>query len=182
VSDIPADGRLVIHRETVRVLLIDPAHRVLLFEDSDPGLPSRPTFWITPGGGIDPGESHVEAAVREVAEETGYDLAPAALSGLIASRRVVHGYSDKVVEQGEGFYSARVQPFEIVTDGHTEDEQLSMLGHRWWTVAELRATGERIWPTDLHVVLTAVLSGSSFPVALSAAEESTVPAGAAHRA
>lgn len=159
------------------MLLIDPTDRVLLFEDSDPGLPSRPTFWITPGGGIDPGESAVEAAVREVAEETGYDLAPAALSGPIAFRRVVHGYSDKVVEQGEAFYAARVEPFDVATDGHTEDEQLSMLGHRWWTADELRATTERVWPTELHRLVAAVSAGRPLPVELSADEESSVPAG-----
>lgn len=177
MSDIPVDGRPLIRRETVRVLLIDPTDRVLLFEDSDPGLPSRPTFWITPGGGIDRGESAVEAAVREVAEETGYDLAPAALNGPIAYRRVVHGYSDKVVEQGEAFYSARVDPFDVVTDGHTEDEQLSMLGHRWWTADELRATEERIWPTELHRLVSAVAKGPTDPLEIDASEESTVPAG-----
>lgn len=176
MPDLPLVDRPLIRRETVRVLLIDPTGRVLLFEDSDPGLPSRPTFWITPGGGIDQGESAVEAAAREVAEETGYDLPPNTLRGPIAYRRVVHGYSDKVVEQGEAFYCARVEPFDVVTDGHTEDEQLSMLGHAWWTVDELRTTDERIWPTGLHVVLAAVLDGSSWPVQLSAAEESTVPA------
>jgi 8-oxo-dGTP pyrophosphatase MutT (NUDIX family) len=176
VADIPDDGRPLIRRETVRVLLIDPAVRVLLFEDSDPGLPSRPTFWITPGGGIDPGESPVDAAVREVAEETGLDLAPATLSGPVASRRVKHGYSDKVVEQGEVFYSARVEPFEVVTDGHTEDERLSMIGHRWWTVGELRATAERIWPTELHRLVAAVVEGRSASLEIDASEESIVPA------
>ena len=155
--------------------MIDPANRVLLFEDSDPGLPSRPTFWITPGGGIDPGETPAEAAVREVAEETGHVLEPATLRGPIADRHVVHGYSDKIVEQREIFYLVRVAPFSVVTDGHTEDEQLSMLGHRWWPVTELRMARERIWPTDLHRLASAVVEGRPLPVELSAAEESTVP-------
>lgn len=176
MSEFAADGRPVIRRETVRLLLIEPANRVLLFEDSDPGLPSRPTFWITPGGGIDPGESAEQAAVREVAEETGHLLSPDALRGPIADRRVVHGYSDKIVEQREIFYSAAVVPFTVVTDGHTEDEQLSMLGHRWWKLDELRATTERIWPADLHRLLAAVLDGDRLPITLDAAEESTVSA------
>lgn len=31
--------------------------------------------WVLPGGGIDPGETPEEAAVREAKEETGYDVA-----------------------------------------------------------------------------------------------------------
>ncbi|HEX6335784.1 MAG TPA: NUDIX domain-containing protein [Jiangellaceae bacterium] len=176
MPDVAADGRPVIRRETVRLLLIEPADRVLLFEDSDPGLPSRPRFWITPGGGIDPGESVEQAAVREVAEETGHLLSPDALRGPIADRWVVHGYSDKIVEQREIFYSAAVTPFTVMTDGHTEDERLSMLGHRWWKLDELRSTTERIWPTDLHRLLEAVLAGGPLPVTLDVTEESTVSA------
>jgi hypothetical protein len=67
-------------------------------------------------------------------------------------------------------------PFTVVTDGHTEDEQLSMLGHRWWKLDELRTTAERIWPTDLPRLLEAVLTGGLLPVALDSTEESTVPA------
>lgn len=174
--EFAADGRPVIRRDTVRLLLIEPANKVLLFEDSDPGLPSRPTFWITPGGGIDPGESAEQAAVREVVEETGHLLSPDDLRGPVADRRVVHGYSDKIVDQREIFYTAAVAPFNVVTDGHTEDEQLSMLGHRWWQLDELRTTAERIWPTDLHRLLEAVLTGGPLPMALDSTEESTVPA------
>ena len=42
-------------RETVRVLLLDGAGSILLLHDSDPGIPAA-TWWMTPGGGIDPGE------------------------------------------------------------------------------------------------------------------------------
>jgi hypothetical protein len=45
------------HRETARVLLLDAQNRVFLLQthfDPDVQLPPR---WITPGGGIDPGET-----------------------------------------------------------------------------------------------------------------------------
>ena len=93
-------------RVTVRVIMIDN-DRTLLFEDSDPGVPGT-SWWSTPGGGIDDGESEIHAAIREVAEETGYELGAAELLGPIAKRHVVHGYSDLVIEQDESFFLAMV--------------------------------------------------------------------------
>jgi 8-oxo-dGTP pyrophosphatase MutT (NUDIX family) len=93
-------------RATVRVIMIDN-DRTLLFEDSDPGVPGT-TWWTTPGGGVDEGESEIAAALREVAEETGYQLTQAELFGPIAKRHVVHGYSDLVIEQDESFFLAMV--------------------------------------------------------------------------
>ena len=46
-------------------LILDDAGKVLLQQRSDNG------WWGLPGGGMDPGESFSECAVREVFEETG---------------------------------------------------------------------------------------------------------------
>ncbi len=57
-------------RHAARVVLLDPQARVLLMRYDDP--PPNGTNWSTPGGGLEPGESHHEAALRELAEETGW--------------------------------------------------------------------------------------------------------------
>jgi len=49
----------------VGVIVVDDSGRVLLEKRSDNGM------WGLPGGGIEPGESVCEAALREVREETG---------------------------------------------------------------------------------------------------------------
>ena len=90
-----------------------------------------------------------QAAIREVAEETGYRLSEADLLGPIAIRHVVHGYSDQVIEQDEAFYLAMVQPFEVDISAHTPDEQMTLLQHRWWSHDDLRHTDEWIWPVEL---------------------------------
>src|SRR5689334_5103440 len=113
--------------------------RTLLFEDSDPGIPGT-RWWVTPGGGVDPGETLRETAIREVREETGCVLREDQLLGPIATRHVVHGYSDQVIEQDESFFLAMVDYFEVDTSSHTLDEQTTLLQWKWWTHDELRNT------------------------------------------
>jgi 8-oxo-dGTP pyrophosphatase MutT (NUDIX family) len=171
-------------RSTARVLLIDDRDRILLFADSDPGIPGV-HWWITPGGGIDDGESEVVAAVREVEEETGMQITEADLIGPTMRRTVVHGYSDVVIDQQDVFYACWVPEFEVSTAGHTEDELLTMAGHRWWTRTELATTDEAIWPAvlldlwkDADVRRAAAAAGATGPEAADGGhvEESTVPA------
>ena len=60
-------------RLTSRLVVMDPQGCVLLFLTAAPDS-SGFTRWITPGGGVDPGESHDDAARRELFEETGYQV------------------------------------------------------------------------------------------------------------
>jgi 8-oxo-dGTP pyrophosphatase MutT (NUDIX family) len=147
--------------------------KTLLFEDTDPGIPDV-RWWVTPGGGVDEGETEAQAAVREVAEETGYQLPEADLMGPIATRHVVHGYSDQVIEQDESFYLAMVTPFDVDTSAHTADEKLTMKQYRWWTHDDLRHTNEWIWPQELVEIWSLVGHPELWPVNLGAQEESTV--------
>jgi ADP-ribose pyrophosphatase YjhB (NUDIX family) len=55
------DG-VVIERVAARVVLLDRAGRVLLFRGCDPWQPAAGIWWITPGGGVEPGESLEQAA------------------------------------------------------------------------------------------------------------------------
>ena len=84
-----------------------------------------------------------------MAEETGYVLAEADLVGPLATRYAVHGYSDQVLEQQESFYLVRVAAFEVDISAHTEEEQITLQGHRWWSRSEIEAGGAWIWPAQL---------------------------------
>lgn len=126
-------------------IVVRAGDEILLFEDSDPAY-DHLRWWVTPGGGIDPGETEAEAAVRELAEETGLVVRPDELIGPVARRIAVHGYSDEVLEQAEAFFVVRVPRFEVDISGHTVDEQLTLQSNRWWPIDELQHTTEWIWP------------------------------------
>lgn len=174
--EVPGDPSLRrrVRRATVRVLVLDDRDRILLFQDSDPGAPGS-AWWITPGGGIDDGETEVEAVVRELAEETGLAVDADRVHGPLARRRVAHGYSDQVVEQTDAFYLVNVAAFQVDTSGHTAEEQVTMLASRWWTRHEIATTGDEVWPAALTDLWELSGHPHRWPLVLPDVEESSVP-------
>lgn len=158
---LPPNERPKVTRTAVRVV-VRAADRVLLFEDSDPAY-AEIRWWVTPGGGIDPGETEAEAAVRELWEETGLRVGEADLIGPVSRRVAVHGYSDQILEQGEAFYVVDVDHFDVDISGHTEDEQITLQSHRWWTLDEIRTTQAWIWPRYLLDLLALIDSPRDWP-------------------
>lgn len=163
-------------RSAARVIITD-GYRVLLLADTDPGLPGT-RWWVTPGGGIDAGETALAAAVREVAEETGLVVDPARLLGPVATRTVVHGYSDQVLTQTESFFVLRVaEPFDPDAAGLTPDEQITLDGWAWQPLDDLDGVSEPVWPSNLVALVALSTTPGRWPVDLGRMEESTLPVG-----
>jgi 8-oxo-dGTP pyrophosphatase MutT (NUDIX family) len=135
------------NRLTSRILLFDREGRILLFLTKAPDT-SGHARWLTPGGGVDPGESHADAAVRELFEETG--LTGVALGEPVWAHdfQVVWNAADHDTGHAE-FYTAVVDGFAPSNEHWTPEEHVDVLASRWWTLDELAATDEPIEPPEL---------------------------------
>ncbi len=133
-------------RHAARVVLLDPQDRVLLMRYDDG--PPNGVHWSTPGGGLNAGEDHRGAARRELAEETGWD--DIALLHEIHRCEITMEYENVIVRQAERFFLARTaQPRRQITGVDEMHASDGIAAWRWWTIAELEATSEDVWPSGL---------------------------------
>ncbi|MGC0250800.1 NUDIX hydrolase [Pseudactinotalea sp. Z1748] len=146
-------------RRAARVLLVDEQNRLLLVRGHDVDQPER-TWWFTVGGGIDPGESAREAAVREVREESGLAVSAADLVGPVLTRSAIFDFQREQVRQDEEFFMARIErPGAVRTDGWTAVERSFMDEARWWDLAALARVQVEVFPENLAELTLQLLGG-----------------------
>ncbi|MFF8846994.1 NUDIX hydrolase [Streptomyces sp. NPDC015127] len=141
-------------RKVARVVLLDPEDRILLLHGFEPDDPAD-DWWFTPGGGLEGDESREQAALRELAEETGItevDLGP-----VLWQRHCSFPFAGRRWDQDEWYFLARTTCTDAVPHALTDLERRSVAGLRWWTSAELSAARETVYPTRLAELLRTLL-------------------------
>jgi len=88
--DAPPANSLV---PAASAVVVDDHGRILLHRRRDNDL------WALPGGAMEPGESIGDTAIREVKEETGYDVRPLYVIGVYSDPKHVFAYDDGEVRQ-----------------------------------------------------------------------------------
>jgi 8-oxo-dGTP pyrophosphatase MutT (NUDIX family) len=136
-------------REAARAILLDPDDRVMLLRYDENG-----GFWATPGGSLEPGETHHQAVIRELREELGVrhvDLGPH-----LATRTKDHQVAGRNVRQAEQYYLARVRPENVHPQSAASPDNIQEW--RWWSLAELTATSQTVYPAELTELLRGILA------------------------
>ncbi|MBA3552387.1 MAG: NUDIX domain-containing protein [Actinobacteria bacterium] len=140
-------------RIAARVLLLDSLDRVLLFRyiEEDTGDP----HWTTPGGALEPGETHRAAALRELAEETG--LRQATLGPEIWIREEVFRWGGVMLRQQERYFLARVEGHDLPPELESAHAADRIQEHRWWTLEELEGSTDAMAPRALPTLVRSLL-------------------------
>ncbi|MFJ4230786.1 NUDIX hydrolase [Cellulosimicrobium cellulans] len=100
---------------SVVAIVHDDDGRVLMIHKTDNDR------WALPGGGHEPGESIADTVVREVKEETGYDVAVVTIPGTYTNPRQVMACDDgEVRQQFSVAFRARVVGGEKRTNSESD--------------------------------------------------------------
>ena len=141
-------------RQAGRVIVLDPLDRVLLFRYDDG--PPNGRHWSTPGGGLNEGESFAAGALRELTEETGWT--DVVLGDEVHAHEITMRYGPRIIRQQERFFLARVStPGRGVVDVGGMHACDGIAAWRWWSLPDIEASTEAIWPQALASLILTVI-------------------------
>lgn len=146
-------------RRAAKVLVVDERQRVLLFCGIDRTRPDVAPWWFAVGGALEAGEDPASAAVRELFEETGLRISHPGPE--IMTRRFAWDFEGSAYDQEETYFLVRTSEFVPSAAGWSDTERATMVSHRWWSIDELRATTETVYPEGLADLLQQLLRDDS---------------------
>jgi 8-oxo-dGTP pyrophosphatase MutT (NUDIX family) len=149
-----------ISRRAARVLPVDSQGRVLLLLGRAL-LRRRERFWMSAGGGVERGESLAQAAARELREEAGIRLDPAALGTPVGTSVIEFTtFGLLPVTQHQTYFAVAVDDTGVTFDGQGILERLTITGYEWLTAEGAVRRPERLSDSELprlmRVAVTAV--------------------------
>ena len=143
----------MIQRKAIRAVIMTPDHRVLLMKVQEPVTGFQ--VWLTPGGGLEPGESDEEGLRREIAEETG--ARDFRLGQPIWTRKCEFSWNGRIHSQHEVYYLVQADYFVPVMDVEAAPGEASAFREfHWWTIDAIARSEETFAPRNLHCLLESI--------------------------
>lgn len=145
-------------RKSSRAIVLNKQNQIFLFRYTFDFFAEEEFIWITPGGGLDEGESFEEALKRELFEELGMKLTEPA--PFVFYRTPLYELKNgEKVRSEERFYLVRLDETVFSCTGWTESEKKRMTAEKWWSIEEIRQSEEKFFSNDVVEILERISRG-----------------------
>lgn len=151
-------------KKSIKVLLLNDKNEILLMCADDPKTVSADgkyygRFWFPIGGGIEEGESIVDAAIRELYEETGlrkeeFELGPVVWFGEFDLTLV-----GILTRMKETFIVAKAKRTNVSLTKLDDWEKKVVKGIAWFSLEEIKNSLDVIFPVLLGEYLPDIIAG-----------------------
>ena len=122
-------------------------------------------FWLSVGGALERGETLVQAAARELHEETGLSVDPAGLGAPIGTSLIEFtSFGVLPVTQHQTYFAVAAPGATVSLHGLGAVERLTIAGHAWLSADDLAARAEPVSDPELPRLMRAAVA-AAYPAA-----------------
>ena len=151
-------------RESLKILLLNPAQELLLICYDDPattsvGKKSKGRFWTPVGGKIEEGEDLHAAAYREIYEETGIAKEDITLGPIVWYGDFKLNLSGVTTHLTQQFMVGHTSTSDLTLAYLTTEEKDVVKELKWVSLPEIRTFPEIIYPVVLRDHIAAIMQG-----------------------
>ncbi len=173
-------------RHSVKILLFNQNQELLLLCADDPQITNVDgkyygKFWFTPGGEIEPVETLLQAAIRELNEETGFKDTDVIFGPVVWFGEFELKLKGILTQLKQKFMVAHLKPQidckTITLKNLTQREKKMIQKHQWFSIEQIYNSTEPIFPVVLKDHLPAILEGRypEEPFEIDCAKQPTPP-------
>jgi len=141
-------GKRMRKRNSSRAVMLNTKNEIFLIRYFFDYFKDKNTVWLTPGGGLEDGETYEEALKREVFEETGVRLDGKYRYLFFRDRIYTLSDGEKVLGH-EQYYLVRIGKEAFSFENWTKSEQKRMSDPKWWSKREISESGDEFFSDDI---------------------------------